>query len=157
MSPTLKKRLAGKIAKLAGEYFETSLEYVCSRDQIILVRIPDGCKVRKHGRSLKLVRVKTPFDFIIAKKNKAIFFDAKSINSKTFPYSCIDSNQLYHLSKLNSEGLKAGYLIRFREIDQIVFFDVQTLAQLKPRESLNVNMGTSLGSFHEFSLNTLFS
>lgn len=94
---------------------------------------------------------------MVTYKKKAVFLDTKTLSTgKTFPYSQITKHQLHALLKLEIEGFPAGYLVWFREIDQIVFFSAKTLSYVKPGEGLDLKDGILCGSSEGFSVSLLF-
>lgn len=134
----------GKLAKDAGKTFEKILELRCHQFGLGFKKIPDGCYRANFGGKVKLIPMKTPFDFIICKDGKAATLDCKTINSDRFAFSQIDESQLKHLSDMG-EHLASGYLIWFRATDHVVFFSHKKLMQLTPGNSLTECDGFSLG------------
>lgn len=150
----LRRRIAGKQAKSHGEEFENILKANAYVAGFEVLRIPDGCRQVGHN---KLIRVRSPFDFVFIKsKTEIVFIDAKSTNNKTFSKSAISEDQLHNLSAIEKKGHIAGYIIYFRSTNQIIFFSVAKLKQLAPRQSLQAVDGTYLGNRFRIDLGLIF-
>ena len=80
------------------------------------------------------------------------FFDAKTTDSKTFPYSQVKHHQIIHLLSLANCGAQAGYIIYFRQTETVEFFDAKKISELQPRDSLAANTGLILGPPSDFDL-----
>jgi hypothetical protein len=158
----LKKRLSGKIAKIEGDRFEQILYPWAHRANAVLTRIPNGCKTIRTGLMIKLIRVKSPFDFIMTRYNEdclrpeAVFFDAKSTIAEAFFWSAINQDQVQELLKIQAKGFNTGYLVHFRTHDKVVFFQASMLVKLRKRTGLTVDDGLQVGSLDELNLATLF-
>jgi hypothetical protein len=150
----LKRMIAGKVAKRLGDQFETLLQNVAVSEGLESVRIPDGCK--QLGKN-KIKRVKTPFDFVFVKsQTEVIFADAKTSNGQTFAFSELTPHQVEALVNLSKKGVFAGYIVYFRGIDKIVWFEALKLSALNPRESLKPTDGVLLGSRFNFNFRGIF-
>lgn len=111
----------------AGKQFEQIFSHVASNAGLTVVRIPDGCRV--VGRN-KLIRVKSPFDYILAKPGKVAFIDTKTFaanrcainNPKLF-----EPHQIGTLSRFCELGIQSGFLIWFRKSDELGFIDADFL------------------------------
>ena len=142
----------GLKAKNNGDYFERILETKCMREQITFVKIPSGCKWVRTNVGVRPVPVKTPFDFVMCKDGKSVYFDAKCVSTNTFSHSKLKGHQIDKLFEIEQQNFIAGYIIHFKEENKIVFFTSSTLKNLKPRHSLNSECGLFLGSVESFSL-----
>lgn len=116
-----------------GKAFEDEIVIRLGIKGFTVLRIPDGCK---QLSAFKLIRVRSPFDFVAHKKDQVIFFDAKTTDEKNFPYSKINQTQLQHLLKLEMSGFKAGYVIKFNLTKEIVFVTAGQLLNIKGRQSI---------------------
>lgn len=116
------------------------------------MRIPNGCK---QVSPTKLIRVKTPLDFVIFKNGKSAFFDAKSFDSDRIHHSWLTPHQIQMLNAISINGVRAGLLIWFRKINRVVFLDAQLLNALEPNQSAMWDCGLVLGSFEEFRLSDI--
>lgn len=148
--------LAGKTAKSAGVTFEIMFERECAKNQVICVRMPDGCRVRTgpQGRPV-LTRVQTPFDFFFTKNGKSSCIDCKSKESGNFAYSDLTMHQVMSLQKI-SKSINSGYVVFFRDKDKVVFFSAEKLNLLKRRESLSADDGLLLGDSDDFNPEFIF-
>lgn len=145
------KKRAGQIAKKKGEHFEMFIEHNAHVQKLFPIRIPDGCKVTKANQGIRLVRVQTPFDFILIGHHLSIFIDTKTTEGSTFPYSQIKLHQLQNLLEASKAG-PAGYLVNFETIKAVVFFSAHKLDSVKKQSSLKPADGLFLGSTSDFNL-----
>jgi len=143
-----KRRMRGKLAKRTGENWENRLVSQCSLYDLEVIRIPDGCK---QVGARQLIRVRTPFDFIVSDHYQAAFLDTKTVQKSSFGYKEIDQNQLGNLLKLWRHGHAAGYLIYFRPIDQVIFFHAGLLNDVRPGNGLFLPSGLLLGGISDFN------
>lgn len=136
----LKNRQGGWLAKKIGASFENRIEALCSIQGISFIDIPDGCR-RIGPNPRDLLQVKSPFDCIIGYEEMIFCLDLKTCANKSFPASLISPHQLKALRDVHYHQW-AGYLIHFRSIDKIVFFDAFTLYEctksLKPDDGFIV-------------------
>lgn len=153
---TTKRRLAGRIAKLEGNRWENLLFAYAAEIKATLIKIPEGARTIRLGNRLLLKRTKSPFDFILAKNKEVVFFDAKSINAKTFSKSLVNFNQVHALLDVERQGCRAGYLIHFRKRGAIAFISASVLSKMSKGTSVSIEDGLSIGSFDNFSLEPLF-
>lgn len=116
-----------------GKAFEFLIETILELKGFTVLRIPDGCR---QVSPYKIIRTKTPFDFLAHKSGECIYFDAKTTQGKTFPYSLVNHDQVKHLLRLQESGFRAGYIIEYREAAEIVFASAKTLLNLVPGKSL---------------------
>lgn len=148
------RRLSGKLAKQNGQSFENDILIATVRGGWVGLRIPDGCKQVYGG---KIVRIKSPFDYIIAKNfdnhSEHIYFDAKHTSAKAFPTDKIKWHQFDQLSKFDHiYGVSLGYIVQFKAHGCVVFFSTKKLASaMRSRKGLTPSDGLILGS--KFSLN----
>lgn len=126
-------------AKKQGNNFESIFEQACRRRGVIATRFPDGCRTVGKGQ---LLRVKTPWDWILSFAGKCAFIDTKTCAGR-FPYSHIETHQVIEMSRHEENGLIAGYAIWSRGEDQVFFIPASAL--LKP--ALNGDRG-SAGADH---------
>lgn len=143
----LNRRIGGLKAKRNGQLFENVVKSQCERLGWAVVRIPDGS--RTLGLN-KIIRVKSPFDFCIAKRGNVIFFDAKSWEGATWAKSKVNDKQVEHLLKLEAAWQVSGYMVFFKKIDRVIFFTATQLDSLNARESLLPGQGIDLGSIKDF-------
>jgi hypothetical protein len=153
---TLTKRIGGLKAKRNGESFENLVMQKARSERVKCFKIPSGCRWVRGFKGARPIPEKTPFDFFACYRGKTIFFDAKTVQKTTFPYSAQEPHQVACLAEIEAEGLPAGYLIHFAEIDRIGFFKALTLKTMKPRASIEIKDGFDLGDSRTFSLLKLF-
>lgn len=151
-----KRRIGGKIAKLEGEALEARIEPLARQIGAIAIKIPNAAKTIKVKGILRVVRAKSPFDYMIAKFPQVVYFDCKSINAATFPASLVTPHQLDLLLQLELNGFSAGFLINFRKLQWVSFVKASTLQKLKKGESVSSYDGVHLGTSSNFSLAGLF-
>lgn len=145
-------------AQAVGEQFEHMLKVPAQMMGATLVRMPDGCRTVRRGDALTNMRVKTPFDYILARKGQpCAFFDAKTVAGKSFSYSAINQDQVQWLRLLKHQGMCAGYVVWFRGVDRVVWYDVDQLRRLQPRESLLPSDGVQLGGAIRMDLSGIFT
>lgn len=152
---TLRKIRSGHQARQWGQYFENIVQSHAARQNTTLIRIPDGCRVIRNGTFTKLMRVTTPFDFVLMSKNNVVVFDAKTVDASSFPHSAITPHQLNSLIKCTRDAL-AGYLVWFREPDLVSFITAKRLAESRPRTSMIPDDGLVLGNCRTMDLTKLF-
>jgi penicillin-binding protein-related factor A (putative recombinase) len=136
-----------------GAAFEDQFVARAEFQHFNVIRIPDSCRQMRN----KIIRVKSPFDFILTGTIQGVkrtaFIDVKRTNEKRFPYSSIDPHQLECL-RLASFGGVAGYLIQMDWV--VVFFSYEKLSKVKPRESLTTADGVLLGASGHFDVMNIF-
>jgi len=147
------RQLAGWKAKFNGKNWERDFEVACAVASIACVRIPNGC--RSIGRN-RLVRVRSPFDYVLGYGARIACVDLKSfVAGKSLSHSQIDPGQLSHLLALSRDGI-AGYIVYYKSTGDVVFYDAERLAGIKPRASLGIADGSSLGTVSDLDLHALF-
>lgn len=137
-----------------GASFEGKFKTLCDLASIIATRMPDGCRVVGMN---KLIRVKTPWDWILSYQSKTALIDTKTTEEKTFRHSLIESHQVCEMMRHSEAGVVAGYVVEFRELNKIVFY---SCAQLYPlmnvRGSLTPEQGVALNNNSLFFIEKLF-
>lgn len=139
--------------RIQGVQFEKILEKHCNQQGVLFIKLPIGAKPIGRGR---WIRQTSPFDYVLLHEGSAVFLDCKSLDSKTISYSTLTEHQITSLSAIREHGSLSGYMVWFRPINQVVFFEVKTLLGLKPRQSLSPQDGIYLGRFENIALGTLF-
>lgn len=103
-----------------GKNFESVFSQICTYQNIICTRIPDSCK----QLGSRIIRVPSPFDFIITSPiHGHAFIDTKTTNNKSFPPSAIHEYQVKVLSRHAVNQFKAGYIIHFRQSDEVIYIN----------------------------------
>lgn len=147
-----KRRLAGFLAKKRGEQFERFFESRARMQKIVCIRIPDGCK--QLGPT-KIMRVRTPFDYILGYEGRVCFCDLKSFDSDRITKSQLVDHQVECLKKLEPHAL-AGYFCFFRKTEKFVFFNVSKLEGLEAFGSLKEADGVLLGNLLQNDFTKVF-
>lgn len=125
---------AGIKAQGFGELFERIFKRL-ERDHLTITRMPDGCR---HMRGNKIIRVKTPFDWIVSYKDFTGLFDTKTTETDSFAHSAIVSHQVLTLAKHHRNGTHAGYVLWFRKTDSVIFMPASQLLEISSvRGSIN--------------------
>lgn len=127
---TRDNRAIGKKAKKVGKDFESLFETICAGVGVACTRVPDGCKQVGVDRLFRprLIRVKSPFDWIISHKGRTALLDTKTVNDKNFGFSGIDPDQVRELLKHEQASSIGGYVIWLRESQKVVFIPASILA-----------------------------
>ena len=145
-----------KYAHIEGENFEVLLEYFASRSGWDVEKIPMGARIVYARGKPVTVAVKTPFDFIFCKEGKVIFVDSKKTDGKTFAHSKIKSHQLESLLLKEKHGVKAGYIVHFKALNQVIFFSAGLLSSISARESLKPENGLLIGGGGLITLDLIY-
>lgn len=104
-----------------------------------------------------MLRVATPFDYILSAPGRAGFFDTKSTGADAFGYAMVTAHQLSALLELEGRGHVAGYVVLYQRLNIVAFFSASQLNVLQPRQSLRPEQGLVLGSLLSLDLNRLFT
>ena len=136
------QKAAGKKAKAQGKIFEDIFERAClalAEGGLVCTRVPDGCRQvgRDHRGMPRLVRMKSPWDWVVTWNGTTALFDTKSKGSKAFGFSDVDGDQARELWKHEDAGGVAGYVVWLRESGNVIFI---------PAHMLVANLGAR-GSF----------
>ena len=143
--------------KRQGSQFEAILYHACIRSGIAIVRIEDGCMRTGTFKRFKLIPKKQPCDFIMAHQGRSAAIDSKTIGQgKTFAYASINASQVHSMNFLAEQGMIAGYLCWFRQIDKLVFFTTKQLLACHPGTSLSIDEGLDLNTIEDPKLINLF-
>jgi penicillin-binding protein-related factor A (putative recombinase) len=86
---------------ILGRATEAQFENELNMKRIGWVRVPDGCKIVGRGR---LIRIKSPFDYIASLNGKNICVDVKHTMSEMFPVGKINKEQVGQLLRVNHGG-----------------------------------------------------
>lgn len=127
------RRAGGFKAKRVGQSFERSFELRCGFDGIDCVRIPDGCR---QLSATKLVRCKSPFDYVLRYKDKTACLDLKTTEKSAFTYSMIDPAQVHALAKLQTPNNVTGYFVYFRKENVYSLISAESLFGARFRSSV---------------------
>lgn len=125
-----RRRLAGEKAQAWGGTFEDLFDQMCKRHGIVATRFPDGCRDVGHN---KLIRVKTPCDWIVSYDGRTALIDTKTSAEMTFPHSKIKAHQILEMKRHEDAGARAGYVIWLRKSNCICFVPSGELERLAKR------------------------
>lgn len=151
----VKARIRGRKAQAQGAGFENLFFAACNFRGIACTRIPDSCK----QLSKKIVRIKSPFDWVISHKGRTALIDTKSLDQDTFPHSLIDPHQALTLVKHETQGDMAGYVIWLRKPDEVIYVPAHALCKaMQGPGSIKLEHPeiTRLGSIKALDLRQLF-
>lgn len=151
------RRIAGARAKHNGEIFEQFFERRAYTQGFSITRMPDGC--RQVG-ARKLLRVPTPFDWILSYYGKTALLDTKTIATDAFPNSLIKIHQVEEMMKHHANGLITGYVVHTRKNNAVFYVPTPLLLSvINTRGSISSSHPncTALGTLQNLDLKTLFS
>lgn len=134
-----------RFAKKVGDEFEKRFaNFINASENSTAIRIPNGCL--SVGAN-KLIRIKSPFDFVLAFRDDIIFCDTKTTKSNAFPLIAKTvNNQMYNFEKLAKHNKACGYLIEFREAGEFRWFNYKTIKDImSKRSSLPREAGILIG------------
>lgn len=134
------RRFSGMRANINGDEFENLFESFCRKYNIACEHLPpSGAQFVKPGiyKPLKIC-----FDFICSYQGQAAFLDTKSLNASTFPKSLVKGHQVLAMQKFSELGHPCGYVIELKELQKIYFFSIETILDLKQRDSLKESNST---------------
>jgi Recombination protein U len=138
----------------SGADFERFLEMNCRMSQALFIKIPLGC--RRLGRN-RLIPIISPFDYILVKHGVSAFIDCKTYDKESIAHSDLTTHQVNTLSQVQESGAIAGYLVWHRPINQVVFYEAKKLFELRPRQSLGIMEGKSIGPCEKINLDLLLN
>lgn len=142
----------GAQANAWGKFFENLFLHACLAEQIAVTRIPDGCK---QVSATKLIRVPSPWDYVMSFNGFTAFIDTKTSLDSQFSTSLIKEHQVVEMAKHQKQGAITGYVIWLRKTDQIFFMDGMRLHSLLGRPgSITENnpYALRLGTSRKFQL-----
>lgn len=140
---------------LVGKRFESEFQQIAGWQGIAITRIPDGCKVLGGG---KIIRVKSPFDWVLTKDGKTALIDTKTTLDKNFKHGKIDLAQLAALYDQQFRGAIAGYVVQFRSLKTVKFFSAGTLkAAVASKSNLVPADGVTIGENNVMNVAALFA
>lgn len=147
----------GKAQQAFGSLFEELFHMTCGRTQgMAVTRFPDGCRV--VGKN-KVIRIKTPCDWILTFGGVTALIDTKTTESDSFPFSKIEKHQVKEMAIHAQSGARSGYVIWFRKSDDVVFMSsLFLLGLINQRGSLKaMNCSSSyLGKSRQFDPKMIF-
>jgi penicillin-binding protein-related factor A (putative recombinase) len=119
----------GVTQKAFGNLFEDLFEMNCRRiPDMALTRFPDGCRIVGQN---KIVRIKTPCDWVLSYKGGSALIDTKTTETNSFPHSKICPHQVNEMAMHSRAGAKSGYVVWFRESDEVYYLPSLYMNDLK--------------------------
>lgn len=143
------RRVSGLLAKRNGDFFENLFKNTAAIQDIACTRIPNGA--RQAGKFL--IRVKSPFDWVLSYRGRSAMIDTKSLSSGNFTASKIDENQVSELYAHESQDVVSGYLVFLREKNQCLFYSAGQLIQMGLKKPV---VPLLIGNCQNFDLRLLF-
>jgi len=143
----------GPSNRAVGAGFEHVLQVHANSQGVLFYKLPIGAKPIGRG---KWIKQKTPFDYVMVHEGTAVFLDCKTLDKDHLTPSDMTPHQVQSLFAIWEHGGMAGYLVHFRPINKVVFFEADKLAGLQERTSLNVEDGEYLGTLSALALGSLF-
>lgn len=134
----IKRIIAGKKAQAKGKGFEVFIDRALTNQGWLVIRIPDGCKSLSGH---KVVRTKSPFDYLLIKDGVAIFMDAKRTKGPNVPKNLFSQHQIDWFKKINHRGFLAGFIVHVESTDDLLWI----------RHDLSV--GAAIGTFPNIDFN----
>ena len=147
----------GHKSQAFGALFEEIFLRTCRTLRLTVTRFPDGCR-QVHG---KLIRIRTPWDWILTYLGKSAFLDTKTLDGITFTRSHIVDHQVEEMVKHQLSGSIAGYVIWLRASNVVFFMDAVTLIEIRDSKTVSSFNQTHpkamyLGTSEGFNLRSLF-
>ncbi len=140
--------------RVIGLQWENRFSWACRERRVTAFKIPLGAR---QLSATKLVRVQTPFDWILCKNGLTALIDTKTCSGKTFTRSRVTPHQMLALKEAHEQKIIAGYIVHFTELDLVVFFDGAQLERCFNGQSLYPSDGLTLGGHDTFDLDLLFA
>jgi hypothetical protein len=107
-------------AQRNGAGWENVFQGHAARSGVLCIRFPNGCKtIPGPGGKPRLIRVRTPFDWILSHQGKAGFVDTKS-TTELDVHLCtqVSDHQLAALRALEMQGHVCGYVVFFPKAER---------------------------------------
>jgi penicillin-binding protein-related factor A (putative recombinase) len=156
---SLNRVRGGVKAREFGNGFEGVFEKLCRLQGIAITEIPDGCKQIGPNPRTDIIRVKSPFDWVLTFRGKTVLVDTKTIESHLFSNSQIKKHQVEPMASHEMSGGKAGYVVWLREPGQVFFLSATALViQMQTRGSFSETHPESilLGKSYDFDIRKIF-
>lgn len=158
-TPSFNKVRGGIKAKQYGSGFEDVFDKLCKFQGVAISRIPDGCKQIGPNPRRDLIRVTSPFDWVLTYQGKTVLVDTKTMDSSLFSNSLIKQHQVDEMLAHERSGGKGGYVIWLRESGHVFYLDARFLAELmRTRGSFNEThpSAVQLGKDYNFDVRKIF-
>jgi hypothetical protein len=115
-----KNVLKGARNQKNGASFEQLFKTRCEYSGLGVTRIPDGCKQLGGGR---IIRVKSPFDWIVSSQSKTALIDTKVRSKARLTVSDFDQDQALELSK-HKGATMAGFVCYLVPTGEVWYYPV---------------------------------
>lgn len=116
--------MGGSKSQAFGSLFETVFMKACqSLSDIAVTRIPDGCRQFRTS----IVRVPSPWDWVITHKGQTALLDTKTVQGDSFPISAVTRHQIEELSNHGHRGAISGYIVWLRKQGEVIFLPSDVL------------------------------
>lgn len=142
------RQLAGKKAQSSGATFELIFQRQAQRQRVHCLQMPDGC--RQIGGN-RLIRVPTPFDWILAFNGKSAYVDTKTFEHDRLRRSDLVPHQIEALYNIGWH-CPAGYVVWFRKTQAVVFYSWHFMIKIGQGQSASQQEGILLGTIEDFSV-----
>ena len=142
-------------SKVVGNLFEKLFFSSAVRQGMGVLRIEDGCKRVGGVGPVRLVPLKQACDYVLMSNGRPAFIDTKSFGSgQTFPLANINKDQVFKINYMCGFGAYGGYVVWFRKIDKVVFFDAELLRIAT--EGIHWEEGLYLGPIENINLERIY-
>ncbi len=143
----------GRQAQKRGAVAENILHTEALRTGWTVVKIPMGARMVSN---IKMIRVRTDFDFVFIKGQHVLFIDSKITKAKTYSFSQVTEHQVRTLRDIEKHGHQAGYAVQFTAHKKTVFFKGSQLWDLRAGASLKPEDGIHIGDDRIINLSRIF-
>lgn len=153
------RQAGGRRAQKEGKSFELHLIDMAHLEGFAVLHIKPAARwIRNPGQPMaRPIPEKSTIDYVFGKDGQAIFLDAKSCDQNTFGKSLIKKHQIDKLVEFRDRGFACGYLVYFRKINRVCFFNATTVEAVKENESLNPVLAEYIAPLEEFRFSNLVS
>lgn len=139
--------------KSNGTYFEKVFFKQAKEQGLFPIQNHITARYIYNGR---LQPIKSELDFKLIKNGITGFFDCKSFENDHFTYSKICPKQLERSNLYNALNVPSGFIVFFRELNQVFFYKGSVIKDLGPGSRLERKNGICLGNISKMNLQLLF-
>lgn len=138
------------MGKDLGNFWEKLFSDEARREGLLIEKNPLSCKILWKG---KLELLPSRLDFNLADTDgEHGFFDCKCFAHDHFVYSQIDTSQLDQALLWNEWNVPAGFVVFFRQTQEVVYFSGYEIARAGPGSRFSRDEGLVLGRWDRFNL-----
>lgn len=145
--------IGGRQSKIRGDNAENLLHREAMRTGWTVIKIPMGAKMIS---AVKMIRVRTDFDFVFIKGPRVLFVDSKTTKAKYYSCAQKTDHQVNKLREIERHGHQAGYIIQFSESKKVIFFKGSQLYDLQNNSSLKPEHGILIGENGIINLDRIY-